>query len=61
MFNMEFVKKYMLTAKLFGELKNPSWPLTLSKRNTNNGNVDDPNQNNVNHWGGESNDLFRQY
>jgi dCMP deaminase len=25
MFNMEFVKKYMLTAKLFGELKNPCY------------------------------------
>jgi deoxycytidylate deaminase len=25
MFNIEFVQKYMLTAKLFGELKNPCY------------------------------------
>ena len=25
MFNMDFVRKYMLTAKLFGELKNPCY------------------------------------
>lgn len=51
----------LLHSDMLGELKNPAWPQILAKRNTYNGNVDDPNQNNVNHWGGESNDLFRQY
>ena len=51
----------LLHSDMLGELKNPAWPQILAKRNTYNGNVDDPNQNNVTHWGGESNDLFRQY
>ena len=51
----------LLHSDMIGELKNPSWPLTLSKRNTNNGNVDDPNSKVQEHWGGESNNLFRQY
>ena len=46
---------------MVGELKNPSWPQILSKRNTVNGNVDNPNANNVDHWGGNSNDYYRQY
>ncbi|MFZ9587241.1 MAG: GWxTD domain-containing protein [Crocinitomicaceae bacterium] len=51
----------LLHSDMLGELKNPAWPQILAKRNTYNGNVDNPNQNNVDHWGGESNDLFRQY
>jgi GWxTD domain-containing protein len=51
----------LLHSDMIGELKNPAWPQILAKRNTYNGNVDNPNQNNVNHWGGDSNDLFRQY
>ena len=51
----------LLHSDMVGELKNNSWPQILSKRNTVNGNVDDPNQNNINHWGGNSNDYFRQY
>jgi GWxTD domain-containing protein len=51
----------LLHSDMIGELKNPSWPLTLSKRNTNNGNVDDPNSKVQEHWGGNSNDFFRQY
>ncbi|MFO0494488.1 MAG: GWxTD domain-containing protein [Flavobacteriia bacterium] len=51
----------LLHSDMIGELKNPSWPLALSKRNTNNGNVDDPNSKVQEHWGGNSNDFFRQY
>ena len=51
----------LLHSDMIGELKNPAWPQTLSKRNTTNGNVDDPNMFNQNHYGGTSNDLFRQY
>jgi GWxTD domain-containing protein len=51
----------LLHSDMIGELKNPGWPQALSKRNTHNGNVDDPNMFNQNHFGGNSNDLFRQY
>jgi GWxTD domain-containing protein len=51
----------LLHSDMIGELKNPSWQLSLSKRNTNNGNIDDPNSRIMDHWGGESNNLFRQY
>ncbi|MFN5147837.1 MAG: GWxTD domain-containing protein [Flavobacteriia bacterium] len=51
----------LLHSDMVGELKNPSWPITLSKRNTTNGNIDDPNFYLQDHFGGASNDLFRQY
>ncbi len=51
----------LLHSDMVGELKNNSWPQILSKRNTVNGNVDNPNQNNIDHWGGNSNEYFRQY
>ena len=51
----------LLHSDMIGELKNNSWPQILSKRNTVNGNIDNPNQNNVDHWGGNSNEYFRQY
>ncbi len=51
----------LLHSDMIGELKNPGWSNALSKRNTTNGNIDDPNQNNEKHFGGNSNDLFRQY
>ena len=51
----------LLHSDMLGELKNPGWPQILSKRNTSRGNVDDPNMFNQQHFGGGSNDLFRQY
>jgi GWxTD domain-containing protein len=51
----------LLHSDMLGELKNPAWPQILSSRNTNKGNVDNPNQNVQDHWGGNSFDLFRQY
>ena len=51
----------LLHSDMIGELKNPAWQQILSKRNTINGTVDDPNMMNVKHFGGNSNDLFRQY
>ena len=51
----------LLHSDMVGELKNPAWPRELAKRNSTNGNVDDPNSGNVDHWGQYSNDLFRQY
>jgi GWxTD domain-containing protein len=51
----------LLHSDMLGELKNPSWPQTLSKRNTINGNIDNPNEFLQQNWGGNSNDYFRQY
>ncbi len=51
----------LLHSDMLGELKNPAWQQILSKRNTNNGDIDDPNRNNQRHFGGNSNDYFRQY
>lgn len=51
----------LLHSDMIGELKNPGWPQILSQRNTNDGTADDRNQDVQDHWGGNSNDLFRQY
>lgn len=51
----------LLHSDMVGELKNPSWPQILAKRNTTNGNIDNPNDDTQKHYGGNSNDLFRQY
>lgn len=51
----------LLHSDLIGELKNPGWSQALSRRNTVNGTVDDPNLFNQRSWGQNSNDLFRQY
>jgi len=51
----------LLHSDMIGELKNPGWAQILAKRNTVNGTIDNPNENVQDHWGGNSNDLFRQY
>jgi len=51
----------LLHSDMLGELKNPAWQQTLNKRNTVNGDIDNPNKFNEDHWGGNSNDYFRQY
>lgn len=51
----------LLHSDMVGELRNPSWQQILNRRNTANGTVDDPNMLNVKHFGGNSNDIFRQY
>lgn len=51
----------LLHSDMVGELRNPAWQQVLVRRNTINGTVDDPNMMNVKHFGGNSNDLFRQY
>lgn len=51
----------LLHSDLIGEVKNAGWSQILSKRNTINGTVDDPNLFNNQHWGQDSRDLFRQY
>lgn len=51
----------LLHSDMVGELRNPAWQQVLVRRNTINGTVDDPNMMNVKHFGGNSNDFFRQY
>ncbi|MBU2018115.1 MAG: GWxTD domain-containing protein [Bacteroidetes bacterium] len=51
----------LLHSDMIGEIRNNNWPLALNQRNSSRGNVDDPNQNVDKHYGGSSNDLFRQY
>ena len=51
----------LLHSDMLGEVKNQGWQAALSKRNTVNGSVDNPNMFNQDHFGGNSNDLFRQY
>jgi GWxTD domain-containing protein len=51
----------LLHSDMIGELKNASWQLVLNKRNTTNGNIDDPNQHIQQSYGGNSNYNFRQY
>lgn len=51
----------LLHSDMIGELKNNSWPQELSKRNTRNGGIDDPNAHVIDKWGQNSADDFRQY
>lgn len=50
----------LLHSDMVGELKNPRWSYELSKRNTKNGNVDDPNEYNPDSWGNNSRQMFGQ-
>lgn len=50
----------LLHSDMIGELKNPKWQFDLNRRNSANGNVDDPNQYNPNSWGNNSKELFGQ-
>jgi GWxTD domain-containing protein len=62
-YNPDLVNKAyrLLHSDMLGEIKNPAWPRELSKRNSTNGNVDDPNNGVIDQWGGNSNEFFRQY
>ena len=51
----------LLHSDMIGELKNQGWQHELSKRNTNGGNVDDPNVNVQDQYGGNANEYYQQY
>lgn len=51
----------LLHSDMIGELKNNGWQQELSKRNTKGGNVDDPNGNVRDQYGGNANEYFEQY
>lgn len=49
----------VLHSDLQGEIKNYRWQHDLHKRNSPNGNIDDPNDGNFDHYGGNSNIYFQ--
>lgn len=51
----------LLHSDMIGELQNYRWQQQLSKRNSPNRNIDDPNDGNKDHWGGNSRELFQQH
>lgn len=51
----------LLHSDMLGELKNPGWQRELSKRNTTGVNVDNPNGNTEDQFGGGANEYFEQY
>ncbi len=51
----------LLHSDMIGELKNFRWQSVLTKRNSPNRDIDDPNDGNIDHYGGESQDVFKQF
>lgn len=51
----------LLHSDMVGELKNPSWQRDLSRRNTTNGDIDNPNAGTNNDFGGNADEYYRQY
>lgn len=51
----------LLHSDMIGELQNYRWQQQLSKRNSPNKNIDDPNDGNVDSWGGNSRELYKQH
>lgn len=50
----------LLHCDMIGELQNYRWQQALAKRNSPNRNIDDPNDGNNSHFGGESLELYKQ-
>lgn len=50
----------LLHSDMIGELQNYRWQQQLAKRNSPNRNLDDPNDGNNDHFGGNSRELFEQ-
>lgn len=51
----------LLHSDMVGELKNYKWQSILTKRNSPNSDIDDANEGNYDHFGGESKDVFKQF
>ena len=50
----------LLHSDMVGELQNYRWQQALSKRNSPNRDIDDPNDGNYRHFGGNSRELYEQ-
>ncbi|MES2590201.1 MAG: GWxTD domain-containing protein [Bacteroidota bacterium] len=51
----------LLHSDMLGEVQNYRWQQQLAKRNSTNSNIDDPNDGNYKHFGGNSEELYKQY
>jgi GWxTD domain-containing protein len=51
----------LLHSDMQGEMQNYRWQQQLAKRNSTNSNIDDPNDGNTKHFGGNSQQLYNQY
>jgi GWxTD domain-containing protein len=51
----------LLHSDMVGELQNYRWQQQLAKRNSANSDIDDPNDGNTKHFGGNSQELYNQY
>lgn len=51
----------LLHSDMQGEVQNYRWQQQLAKRNSMNSNIDDPNDGNFRHFGGNSEELYNQY
>lgn len=51
----------LLHSDMRGELQNYRWQQQLSKRNSSNTNIDNPNDGNYDHFGGNSKTLYNEY
>ncbi len=51
----------LLHSDMQGEVQNYRWQQQLAKRNSMNSNIDDPNDGNYKHYGGNSQQLYNQY
>lgn len=51
----------LLHSDMIGEIQNYRWQQQLAKRNSANSNIDDPNDGNVDHWGGNSSIYYNQH
>ncbi len=51
----------LLHSDMVGELKNPSWQQEMQKRNSVNGNIENPNANVIDGFGGDAIEYFDQY
>jgi GWxTD domain-containing protein len=62
-YNPDLVNKgyRLLHSDMLGEVKNPGWQQVLNSRNSNRGDVDDPNRFMQRNMGDNSFDYFRQY
>lgn len=49
----------LLHSDVFGEYKNYRWEYVLHSRNSTNTNIDNPGGDNIDHYGGQSKDLYR--
>lgn len=62
-YNPDLVKNThrLLHSDMYGEIQNYRWQQALSKRNSSNSNIDDPNDGNKSHYGGNSNEHIQKF